>query len=162
MALPYLSGAMLYWKEGRKLRGALVGLTLATSPADLVQAFMESIAYDHVNTFSMFKEEGILVDQIRATGGGTRSEWWTQLKSDMLQIPIEVSPQPEPGTLGAALLAGYGVGIYKNIDEISAICSGKGKVYQPDPRRAEQHQDRLELYRRAVPGLLSTVFEHYA
>ncbi len=161
MALPYLSGAMLYWEHGRKLRGVLAGMTLATSPADIVQAFMESIAYDHANTFGMLHEEGIQVDQIRATGGGTRSEWWTQLKADTLQVPIEVATQPEPGTLGAALLAGYGIGIYTDLDEASQACSVTGRIYQPDARRAALHQERLGLYRSAVPKILSAVFEDW-
>ncbi|HEY3345405.1 MAG TPA: FGGY-family carbohydrate kinase [Anaerolineaceae bacterium] len=161
MALPYLSGAMLYWEKGRKLRGVLVGLTLATSPAEIVQAFMESIAYDHANTFAMLREENITIDQIRATGGGTRSEWWTQLKADVLQAPVEVCTQPEPGTFGAALLAGYGIGIYPDLDEAGQACSGTGRIYQPDAARAALHQDRLELYRRAVPMILSAVFEDW-
>jgi xylulokinase len=161
LALPYLSGAMLYWQQGRKLRGVLAGLTLATNETDVLQAFMESIAYDHVNTFSMLREEGIMVDQIRATGGGTRSAWWTQLKADMLQIPIEVSTQPEPGTLGAALLAGYGIGMYRDLDEASQVCSSTGGVYYPDPTRAALHKERLELYRQAVPGMFTAIFENW-
>jgi xylulokinase len=50
MAVPYLSGSMTYWDDGRKARGGLLGLTLATSKSDIVQAFMESISYDTVNT----------------------------------------------------------------------------------------------------------------
>ncbi len=161
LALPYLSGAMLYWEKGRKLRGVLAGLTLATNEVDIVQAFMESIAFDHVNTFEMLKEEGILIDQIRATGGGTRSAWWTQLKSDMLGVPVEVSTQPEPGTLGAALLAGYGIGIYQDLDNASQVCSTTGKVYEPDPSRAQLYAERVELYRKAVPAMLTDIFENW-
>ena len=161
LALPYLSGSMLYWQEGRKLRGVLLGLTLASNSVDIVQAFMESIAYDHVNTLSMLKEDGVEVERIRATGGGTRSEWWTQLKSDMLGVPIEVASQPEPGTFGAALLAGLGIGIYKDIDEASSIMAGTSKKYYPRSERADLHMERLETYRKLVPTLLSSVFENW-
>lgn len=161
LALPYLSGAMLYWEHGRKLRGVLAGLTLATNEVDILQAFMESIAYDHVNTFAMLQEEGISVDQIRATGGGTRSAWWTQLKSDMLGVPIEVSTQPEPGTLGAALLAGVGIGVYSDLDEASQACSPIGTIYHPNLTRADLHKERLQMYRKAVPGLLLNLFEDW-
>jgi sugar (pentulose or hexulose) kinase len=61
--------------------------------------------FNHVNTLSLLEEQGEKVDHIRATGGGTRSKWWNQLKSDLMAVPVEVSAQPEPGTLGAALLA---------------------------------------------------------
>jgi len=161
LALPYLSGAMLYWQGGRKLRGVLLGLTLATNPIDIVQAFMESIAYDHVNTLSLLNDEGVKVDHIRATGGGTRSEWWTQLKADLLQVPIEVVAGQEPGTLGAALLAGVGIGVFNDLDEASQACSGTSRVHLPDPARADLHRERLETYRNVVPNLLSTVFDHW-
>jgi xylulokinase len=158
MALPYLSGAMLYWLDGRKLRGSLLGLTLATRSIDIIQAFMESIAYDHVNTFSLLNEEGIKVDKIRAVGGGTRSEWWTQLKADMVQTPIEVSAQPEPGTFGAALIAGIGIGVFDDLDEASQMYSGTSKIYEPNLVRAELHKEKLDAYRRTVPVLLSEVY----
>ncbi|MCJ7625168.1 MAG: FGGY-family carbohydrate kinase, partial [Anaerolineaceae bacterium] len=151
---------MLYWHEGRKLRGALMGLTLATRPLDIIQAFMESIAYDHVNTFSLLNEEGIQVDTIRAVGGGTRSEWWTQLKADMLQTPIEVSAQTEPGAFGAALIAGIGLGVFNDLDEVSQMYSGTGRIYEPNPARKQLHADKLETYRRIVPVLLSELYAH--
>ncbi len=161
LALPYLSGAMLYWQGGRKLRGVLLGLTLATTPAEIVQAFMESIAYDNVNTLSLLREEGVSVDHIRATGGGTRSEWWNQLKADMMQVPLEVVTQPEPGTLGAALLAGVGTGVYPELDEASTALAGTSRAFEPNPSRAALHQERLETYRNLVPTLLETTFEHW-
>jgi xylulokinase len=114
-----------------------------------------------VNTLSLLKDEGIQVDRIRAVGGGTRSHWWTQLKSDLIGAPIEVSTQPEPGTLGAALLAGYGIGLYNDLDEASQACSGTSQVFEPDASRAGLHRERLETYRRLVPNLLSTVFDHW-
>jgi xylulokinase len=161
MALPYLSGAMLYWQGGRKLRGALLGMTLATDPVDVVQAFMEAIAYDYINTLSLLREEAVPVKQIRATGGGTRSSWWTQLKSDLLQVPIEVVAEPEPGALGAALLAGYGIGLYKDLDEASQRYSGTSRIFEPDPERYKLHQERFELYSKFVPNLLENVFNQW-
>lgn len=135
---------------------------MATGSVDIVQAFMESIAYDHVNTLSLLKEEGVLVDRIRAMGGGTRSEWWTQLKADMMRVPIEVVAHQEPGTLGAALLAGMGIGTFNDLEEAGLVCSGTSRVYQPDPNRADLHKERLDTYCTIVPNLLSTVFENWS
>jgi len=158
MAVPYLSGSMTYWEGGRKARGAVLGLTLATSKTDLVQAFMESIAYDTVNTLSLMVQEGIEVNRIRITGGGSRSAWWTQLKADMTNRPIEVVEHPEPGTLGAALLAGLAIGIYDDLEEISKRYSGTGRIYIPEPRRAVLHQERLEKYRKLMTLLLEHIY----
>jgi xylulokinase len=158
LAVPYLSGSMAYWEDGRKARGALAGLTLATGPVDIVQAFMESIAYDHANTFSLLAEEGVRVERIRAVGGGARSLWWTQLKADLTGLPVEVVEGQEAGTLGAAILAGLAVGIYTDLEEISRAFSGTARVHEPDPGRAKLHQERLESYQSLVPTLISTIY----
>jgi xylulokinase len=158
MAVPYLSGSMTYWEDGRKARGGLLGLTLATSKSDVVQAFMESIAYDTVNTLSLIRNEGIEVKRIRITGGGARSAWWTQLKADMTNMPVEVVTQPEPGTLGAALLGGYAIGLYDDLEEISHRYAGTQTIYTPDPARAALHQERLEKYKELMGVLLEHVY----
>jgi xylulokinase len=135
MAVPYLSGAMTYWDDGRKAKGGLLGLTLATSKADVIQAFMESIAYDTVNTLSLMRDAGVAAHgRIRITGGGARSPWWTQLKADMTGVPIEVVAHPEPGTLGAALLAGLATGVYDDLQEVSACLSAPAVYTDPERR----------------------------
>jgi xylulokinase len=162
MALPYLSGAMLYWERGRSLRGAVLGMTLATTPVDIAQAFLEAIAYDHANTLSLLSEESIEIQQIRATGGGTRSAWWTQLKSDLMGVPIQISTEQEPATLGAALLAATGAGLFPRVDDaIGAWATGGTTTYHPDSARADRHAQRLEQYRRAVPSLRDTLFTEW-
>jgi xylulokinase len=158
LGIPYLSGSMTYWENGRKARGGLLNLTLATNSVHIVQAFMESIAYDLVNTLSLMREERIEVKQIRITGGGSRSKWWTQLKADLTNMPIEVVKHPEPGTLGAALLAGLAIGIYDDIEVVSRKYSGTKENYVPDPDRAALHMDRLETYRTTMRMLLEKVY----
>lgn len=158
LAVPYLSGSMTYWDDGRKARGGLLGLTLATSGADVVQAFMESIAYDTANTLSLMQQEGIPIERIRITGGGARSAWWTQLKADVTNLPVEVVAHPEPGTLGAALLAGLAIGVYDDLEAISRRYSGTEKVYLPDPERAALHGERLAKYRALMALLLEHIY----
>ncbi len=158
MAVPYLSGSMTYWEDGRKAKGGLIGLTLATSKTDVVQSFMEGIAYDTVTSLSMMSTQGIQIDRIRITGGGARSAWWTQLKADITGKPIEVVAHPEPGTLGVALLAGLAVGIYEDMQEISKKYSGTKSVYTPNPERAALHQERLDTYQKLMGLLLEHIY----
>ena len=133
-------------------------MTLATTGAQIVQAFMESIAYDTRNTLALMKDEGIGVERIRITGGGARSAWWTQLKADVTNLPVEVVSQPEPGTLGAALLAGVAIGFYNDIEAISRALSGTSRVYEPDAARASQHHARMQTYHATVAALLQTAY----
>jgi xylulokinase len=162
LAVPYLSGSMTYWEGGRKSKGSLVGLTLASSKTDIVQSFMESIAYDHVNTLSLLAEEGVPVTSIRAVGGGSRSVWWTQVKSDLTNRPIEVVKTEEAGTLGAAILAGAAIGLYEDLEAVSKSFSGTSKVYEPNPDRANLHKERLEAYRNLVPNLITNVYDDWS
>jgi xylulokinase len=161
MALPYLSGAMTYWQNGRNARGTLLGLTLATTPIQIVQALMESIAYDHVNTFGLLKQEGIHIQRVRAVGGGARWRWWTQLKADLTQLPIEIVQQDECGTLGAAILAGAGIGLYDDITHISRQFAGTAYTHEPNPHRAQQHHDRLQTYHHLVPLLIKNLYNEW-
>ena len=158
LAVPYLSGSMLYWEGGRRARGALIGLTLATSRIDIVKALMESIAYDHANTRSLLSSEGVPVTRVRATGGGSRSAWWTQLKADIAGVPIEVVSEPETGTLGAALLAGLALGRFGSLAEMRMAAARPTMVFEPDLRRAGLHRAQIESYRNAITALLSAVF----
>jgi len=65
---------------------------------------------------------------------------------------------PEPGTLGAALLAGLATGVYGEIETVSERLAGTAAVYEPDPDRAALHQDKLELYRSLMALLLEHVY----
>ncbi len=155
LAIPHLSGALALGPEGQDSRGGLVGLTLATKPLDIVRAFMESIAYELALTVGSLRRLGVPMTVLRATGGGTRSAWWMQLKSDMTGLPIEVVEHAEPGTWGAALLARYaaepGLGPQTGIETVPQIA----RRYEPDLKRRAMHQARLELYHDVVGTLLA-------
>ena len=154
LAVPYLSGSMAYWEGGRHLKGTVTGLTLATTQVDIVQAFMESIAYDHVHMLSFLSKEGVGINRIRAAGGGTRSGWWTRLKADLIGKRIEVVKNQEAGTLGAAILAGIATGVYSDLDDIGENYSGSSRIHTPDQARADLHKENLEAYHKLVSTLL--------
>jgi xylulokinase len=94
-------------------------------------------------------------------GGGTRSIWWTQLKSDMMGIPVEVIGQPEPGTRGAALLAGMAINAFDDITDTSKAYTNTIRIHEPDPSRAALHQEKLDSYRHTVQNTLSTFHENF-
>jgi xylulokinase len=156
IGLPHLSGGSDLWKEGPLLRGGIFGATLATSKADIVQAMLEGVAYELAVTIELLQQAGIKTECMRASGGGTKLGWWMQLKADLSGIPIEVSDQLEPGTLGAALLAGTAIDVYDSISEAVSQVQSFTKYYEPDLHRAKLHKERLELYRDTVQSLYPT------
>jgi sugar (pentulose or hexulose) kinase len=131
-----------------------MGLTLATTGLDVVKAMMESIAYDLHCTVTRFREAGARVGTFRGVGGGIRSEWWTQLKADLTMTPIEVVDQPEPGTLGAALLAGHALGVFSNIEEKASAFAKTSRRFTPNPERVRLYKERMEFYQTLIANML--------
>jgi len=154
VAIPHVSGATVPWVGGSKLRGAFMGLTLATTGPDVIKAMMESIAYDLHYTVARFRKAGARVSTLRGVGGGIRSEWWTQLKADLTITPIDVVDQPELGTLGAALLAGYALGVFSNLEEKARAFTKTTRRFTPNPKRTELYTERMEFYKTLIASML--------
>jgi xylulokinase len=153
LVVPHLAGAPAPWPGGRAPGGAIFGLTLATSGLELVKATMEGIALELTFAFDALRAAGADVKLCRVAGGGTRSAWWMQLKADLLGIPVEVTDQLEPGTLGAALLAGVGIGTYRSLSDAAERVQIAHR-YEPSPARRKKLQAKLDRHRVAVETLL--------
>ena len=59
----------------------------------------------------IFRERGLDVDKIMSLGGGTRNQLWNEIKAGILNLPLEISPEPEAGIKGCALLGAAGAGL---------------------------------------------------
>lgn len=152
LVIPHLSGMGPPWPPARRPVGAVFGLTLATTPLDVVRATMEGIACELWFAIAAMGEAGGPVHRCRAAGGGCRSGWWMQLKADLLGIPVEVPQHREPGTLGAALLAGVGIQTYRSLTE-AAERVPVAQRYEPSGKRAAAFAVKLEAHRRAATAI---------
>jgi xylulokinase len=123
---------------------------------------MEGIAFCIANCFNSIKaiardrNEGI--ETIRTgESGGSRLEIWRQIIADVLGLPLEVVAVEEPGCLGAALLAGVGVGQYQDIQSAVNQTVRIGSLTSPDSRTSTLYQERRlvfnETYRVLEPIL---------
>jgi len=149
LVVPHLSGAVAPWRDALDSKGSILGMTLATSPLDVVRATMEGIAVELAFTLAALRRAGSRAAAWRVGGGGTRSAWWMQLKADLTGIPVEVAGGREPGALGAALLAGIGVGTYATREEATGRVA-VGTRFEPDPSRRERFAERMRRHRAAV------------
>jgi glycerol kinase len=100
-----------HWRAD--MRGSVHGLTLDTTAADLVRATLESIAFQTRDlTDAMAADGAAKPSAIRIDGGMAQNAWFAQFLSDMLETPVESPASHETTALGAAALAGIGVGIF--------------------------------------------------
>jgi xylulokinase len=150
MLLPYFMGAATpNWDTSA--RGTLVGLTLAHGKAHVIRAIMEGITYELRNNLEALVGSGIRADEIRAVGGGARSSFWCQLKSDITHLPVVVPEAPEASSLGAAMLAGIGSGVYRDFSDAVKSTYQPTRTFEPEPKEA--YERGFGLYREIYSGI---------
>ncbi len=134
-------------------RAAFAGITASTTRAHFVRAVLEGVAFSLQDTFTLFAELGIPVENIRLGGGGARGPLWRQIQADVYNHPVEILEAEEGGAFGAALLAGTGVNAWPSVD---AACDA---TIRPAATISPQHADAMAAayarFRKLYPALKS-------
>ncbi len=118
-----------YWDD--EVRGAMFGITRATTKAHIVRATLEAIAYQSKDVFDvMEKESKIHIKSLQVDGGATGSDILMQFQSDILQIDIKKPVCLETTALGAAYFAGLKSGFWKDVNDVKCTHSYKAS-YSP-------------------------------
>ena len=140
-----------YWNM--YTRGTLVGMTRGTGRAHIVRAALESIAYQSRDLFSAMAQDcGQPSAALRVDGGASANKLLMQFQADLLGVPVQRPAVLETTALGAALLAGLGVGIYKDLKETA---SGWHVADSFKPQMDEARREELLTgWHRAVDGAL--------
>ncbi len=137
--VPAFSGLFApYWRSDA--RGAIVGLTRATTNAHLARATLEAICYQTRDVVeAMQNDSGVTLDVLRVDGGVTANELCMQLQADILGVPVSKPVVAETTALGAAYAAGLAVGFWSSTDELEQNWN-EDKRWTPswtDEQRAE-------------------------
>ncbi|MFD4248146.1 glycerol kinase GlpK [Amycolatopsis thermoflava] len=137
--VPAFSGLFApYWRSDA--RGAIVGLTRATTNAHLARATLESICYQTRDVVeAMQNDSGVTLDVLRVDGGVTANELCMQLQADILGVPVSRPVVAETTALGAAYAAGLAAGFWRSTDELEQNWN-EDRRWEPswnDAQRAE-------------------------
>jgi glycerol kinase len=98
-------------------RGTIVGLTRGTGRAHLARATLEAIAYQTLDAVRAMQEATARpLSELRADGGASANRWLMQFQADVLGAPVVLGESTETTALGAAYLAGVGVGMWTVAD----------------------------------------------
>ena len=152
LLLPHFAGSGTPWMDTASL-GAILGLSFGTTKGVLAKACLEGLCYELRMNLEVLAEGGVTVDTLHAVGGGARSPLWLQLKADVLDLPLWVPQITDAACLGAALLAGVGVGVYENLDAAVEVAVHERTRIWPRPERVEAYDKRYALYRQVYPTL---------
>jgi glycerol kinase len=130
-------------------RGTIVGLTRGTTAAHIARAALESIAYQVADLLkAMQADSGIALSELRVDGGATRNDLLMQFQADVLGVRVVRPRIVETTALGAAYLAGLGVGLWRDETEIDAQWRA-GQVFEP-AMRPEEAGRLCAQWRRAL------------
>jgi glycerol kinase len=129
-------------------RGTIVGLTLGAGRAHLARATLEAIAYQTVDAVrAMEAASGQPLSELRADGGASANAWLMQFQADVLGVPVLVPEISETTALGAAYLAGVGVGAW-TLSEVGEAWRERRRY---EPRMGEDERAALlEGWRAAL------------
>lgn len=108
------------------------------------RAILENAALITKGHLDLVKEStGNMPSEIVFAGGAAKSPLWCQILADVLGLPVRIPVVKEATALGAAILAGYGVGLYKSVSETAKKLVQWDKSYTPD---AENHSIYQRIY----------------
>ena len=144
--LPHFTGTGTPWLDS-KGKGVLIGLDLRSSRSDILRAALEGIGYDLMLNFECFAQAGIAISEIRATGGGSRSPFWLQLKADMTGNKVIAVKEPEASALGAAICAASAANEFQSISEAAQGMVTLGRSYEPNEDKGKRYKHQMELHR---------------
>ena len=147
--LPYMSGERSpIWDK--KAKGVFYGLDFSKTRAHMIRACFEGVAFSLKHNLDVAEQAGAYVEKLYATGGSANSILWTQIKADVTGKQIVVPSSDTSATMGAAMLAGVGVGIYKDFEDAVSKCVKIVRKHEPDSVNQvyiKNYKTYLQLYR---------------
>ena len=129
-------------------RGAIVGLSLATTDRDIYLACMEAVAYEMRLNHERLAESGVTFTRLVATGGGAKSKLWMQMKADVLGVPLDTLETEDAGTVGCAMMAGVAAGVFPDLAAAAKVMVRKLGTYEPNFERKAEYDKVYARYRK--------------
>ena len=109
---------------------------------------MEGITYEMRLNLDILRGGGITVDALNATGGGSRSPIWMQIKADITGLPVNTLENPEAGAVGCIMLGAVAKGYYRDLHEASSALVRIKDTYLPDAAMHDRYAEHYERYCR--------------
>ena len=146
--IPAFTGLNVPYQE-REARGTILGMTLGTTRAHLARAFLEAIGYQiRAILETIMDDTGLRVTRLHVGGGLAASDEACQIQADLTGIPVIRPNFTETTARAAALLAGLGAGVWKDVDNLPPL-PGEQSVFTP--RLSQDQRDAgYEHWSRAV------------
>jgi len=155
--MPYLAGSNAP-NFNADARACFLGLTFAHGTGAMARAVMEGVALETRDILEFFTEMGTPLQEVRLSGGATKSPLWCQIQSDIYGRPTQALQESECAVLGAAMLGAMGAGIFSTMREaVDSMVRVTGS-FEPKPAAVERYNELFGLFRKAYSGLTDSGF----
>jgi xylulokinase len=128
--------------------GGFSGMELVHTRADMSRAVLEGCAYEVRWALDELRSSGIPVNELWLAGGANRSSVWPQILADITGIPLTIAGDTDWAALGAAALAGWGIGAFRTLEEGITRLQPATHQLVPNPTIANLYEQRLADYKR--------------
>jgi sugar (pentulose or hexulose) kinase len=153
ITLPHLQGSMAP-DVNLNAKGVFYGTTLKHKRAHFIRSIMESLGYIISRNLETIDDMGLEVRQIRTMGGGSKSDLWNQIKADITGKTLHITySSQDTACLGAAILAGYGAGVFDNIESAVDSMVKIKKTYEPNKDNHAIYKKQYEKFKMLFSSL---------
>jgi glycerol kinase len=140
-----------YWDPGA--RGAIIGLTRASSRAEIARATLDSVVYQTLDLLEAMAADGLEPALLKVDGGMAMNDLFMQRLADVLGVAIQRPKIAESTAFGAACLAGLGCGVYRSLEDIARLAKPDAR-FEPHPY--EEREAEIAGWRAALARVRST------
>ena len=150
--LPYLYGERTPHADAQA-RGVFFGLSARHDKSHLARSVMEGVTFGLKDSLELIKKRGVVIEKVRAIGGGAKSKVWQQIIADIFAVPVDLLEMEEGPAFGAAMLAGVGVGMFKDFSEVDKELIKVRTTIEPKAENIDKYQKNYQVYKSLYPAL---------
>ncbi len=150
--LPHFMGAgSPYFNQN--VKGVFAGIAIGMGKGHFVRAIMEAVSADVNHNLESLRKQDIPVKEIRLLGGGSKSPLWCQILANMTGLKVSTMTCSENASLGVAILAGVGTGVFKSIEHGCNLCIEVKRIYYPNRDENDQYKEIYNRYLKLYDSL---------
>ena len=128
--------------------GTITGFSMSTGLPELYRAVLEGLCFELRYNQGQLERCGIAFSTLRATGGGSKSDIWLQLKADILGVPVSPLFAADAGNTGGAMLAGVAMGEFASLEQAAEVFVKVREPFLPDTQKEGYYAEKYEKYKR--------------
>jgi xylulokinase len=128
--------------------GAFIGLSLDTDNGEILQSMIEGLTFEMKYNLDLLEESGIRTSELRAIGGGAKSDYWLQLKANLLGMPVYRMEVEEAGCLATMILAGVATSVFPSCEEAVSRFVRVKNEFHPKGDNLDLYLVKYEKYKK--------------